>query len=451
MNRKKENLLQSSAPIPEKKDLDETVLKNKKVEEIFYAFKQDVFVIDEIETNLYTFINFLLYKTYKNEFYFKDFKVNNVFCFSDSFLSKSIELIQNNSLNCILPINKILLYNCLYEDSEFDVILDFIIDQYGRRVYQFKYKMKNIDNNNSDGGKTIEFRNFIFKTAYKKCPFKNRILKINYDDRDEDSDEINQILKDIKIIEKNKLQAKKIEKIYVPEFIKSEIKRFMVSIEKNISPLRFIFSGNPGTAKTEILKYIVSYLDGKCTVILVNSGEHRLNAIFNLANYLSPCLIYIDDIDFIARDRESYFNSKTLASFIQKLDEFLDLESVSILATTNDKRLIDIAAKRPGRFDQIIDVNEIDSKNYIDLIKDQLEDDEQLLEYFTDNIISDFKKKKVTGSFIVNLIKQLKIYIKTIDIIDKEYIEKFIKNSYLGFYDSQIEEEIKKFGFIEEN
>jgi hypothetical protein len=55
----------------------------------------------------------------------------------------------------------------------------------------------------------------------------------------------------------------------------------------------------------------------------------------------------------------------------------------------------------------------------------------------------------VTGSFIVNIIKQLRVYIKTVDIIDEKYIKKFIENSYKGFYKTQLIKNDKSFGFSE--
>jgi AAA+ superfamily predicted ATPase len=402
-----------------------------------------------IDSITYIFVNFLLFKIYKQEYKYENFNITNLFTFSDSFLHQDVEVVYHKNLEEKLPSNKIITYQGIFENKKINIILDFYIDNYGRRVYSYKFHIYCDKNNIKDIEIiTTQFMKFIINESYKKCPWKNKIIKIDIGEED-DSDDVKNILKYIKSVEKTELNSLKFEKIYIPEFTKSEINRFCSSIEKNISPLRFIFAGEPGTAKTEILKYVADYLYEKCTIILVNSGEHRLNSIFNLANYLSPSLICIDDIDFIARDRETYSNSETLATFLQKLDGFLDLNSVSILATTNDKNLIDIAAKRPGRFDQIIDIGEIDSENYMNLIKDKLENDTQLLEYFTDDVISDFKKKKVTGSFIVNIIKQLRVYIKTVDIIDEKYIKKFIENSYKGFYKTQLVKNEKTFGFSE--
>ncbi len=406
---------------------------------------RNFFIVEKIDLMLHSFVNSFLHRIYKLELANVDFIVNNLFTFTEN-ISADIEYTNEVNLESILPSNKIILYQAEYKKIDVDIILEWFLDQYNRRIYNIKYKF---DLNNNDS-LNKDFRDFLFKESYKNSIFKNKLLKIEIDYNSDDDEAVDSLLKNLKIIKVEELHAKKIDKIYIPNFIKEEINRFCLSIEKNISSLRFIFSGLPGTAKTEILKYISKYLAGKCTIMFVSSGEHRLTSILNLADYLSPCLVCIDDIDFIVRDRDSYSNSKTLSAFLQKLDGFLDLNNVSILATTNDKNLIDIAAKRPGRFDQIIDIGEIESKDYNDLIKDCLEDDALLIDYFTEEVINDFKKNKVTGSFIVNLVKQLKIYTKTAENIDSIFIKKFIENSYKGFYKTQLQLEKSKFGFTED-
>jgi len=85
--------------------------------------------------------------------------------------------------------------------------------------------------------------------------------------------------------------------------------------------------------------------------------------------------LVIDDIDFLVANREDTFDKKSLGTFLQYLDGFIQ-QNLFILASTNDKKLVDTAASRPGRFDLIIDMSEINSDNYFSLIYRETTDPE---------------------------------------------------------------------------
>jgi SpoVK/Ycf46/Vps4 family AAA+-type ATPase len=141
------------------------------------------------------------------------------------------------------------------------------------------------------------------------------------------------------------------------------------------------------------------------------------------------------------------FDRESLGDFLQQLDGF-DKNNVFLLCTTNDKELIDNAASRPGRFDLVLDFGKINKANYIDIIKTNCKD-ENIIKLFTDELLDKLKKKKVTGAFIVNLIKQLDIQHKLDPEFDlNEYIKDFMKISYNGFYEKYKEEDsLVEFGF----
>ncbi len=82
-----------------------------------------------------------------------------------------------------------------------------------------------------------------------------------------------------------------------------------------------------------------------------------------------------------------------------------------MLATTNDKRLVDTAAKRPGRFDLILDIGRISSTYYLDLIRSKT-DSAEVIRLFTPEILECLEARKVTGAFIVNLVKHAEIRCK---------------------------------------
>lgn len=227
--------------------------------------------------------------------------------------------------------------------------------------------------------------------------------------------------------------------IFLPPNIESQIMRFIAEIN-NYSPekreikrqFRFLLNGLPGTGKSQIISAIINAVYGKITTVILNGADYRMTDIIDFCKIFDPCLLVIDDIDFIARKREENFNSNSLINFLHSLDGLFP-ESLFLIGATNDKFLVDEAASRPGRFDMILDITKIGENNYLSLIKRET-DDESLIELFNEEILSFMKDKNVTGAFIVNLIKQL-ISIKRIEgKVVYEDLMNLLKFTYEGFY-----------------
>ena len=174
--------------------------------------------------------------------------------------------------------------------------------------------------------------------------------------------------------------------------------------------LRYLLSGKPGTAKTKIIRAIANAVKGRATVIFTNGSDDRIDATFALAECFSPAVVCIDDVDMLVGAREEDGGRQALGRFLQYLDGFLRSD-VFLLATTNDKRMVDTAASRPGRFDMIIDVNRIDPKYYVNLVKTKTSST-QVIELFNEDVLSALEARKVSGAFITNLAKQLEIHTK---------------------------------------
>jgi len=113
--------------------------------------------------------------------------------------------------------------------------------------------------------------------------------------------------------------------------------------------------------------------------------------------------------------------------------------------TTNDKNLVDLAASRPGRFDEIIDFGQFEKRFYQDLICKKT-NDEKIISLFDEEIFDFLEKKKVTGAYIVNLIKQLQIMSEINPEFSKEDLSSYIKRNHKGFYNNQSEKK-NNFGF----
>lgn len=248
-------------------------------------------------------------------------------------------------------------------------------------------------------------------------------------------------------VEKLETPEKRAKDIYVNENIKSDIERFIYTFrnfERYDFPLRYLLSGKPGLGKTEIVRTVIEECVNYGNVIIPGNmcGEEFL--MFEFAKLFKPALICIDDIDLIFGMREEGFSRERLGNFLKALDGILE-NKVFVIATTNDKRLVDIAASRPGRFDEIIDFGDFERRFYSDLIS-QRTDDEGIKGLFDEEIFDFMESKKVTGAYIVNLVKQLKIIREMNPGFSKSSLMEYLQRNYKGFYQLQVKEE-KGIGF----
>ena len=288
----------------------------------------------------------------------------------------------------------------------------------------------------TESSKTNHLSDYLIKQSIKNSYYRNNLLSIRLDNN-------NDI--DISILKIDEFRNESLDEIYVPEAIKSELERFEMcanNFEEIGYGLRYLLCGAPGTGKTKSVRSLINLLYGKVT-ILIASGDTDFKFVFDFARLLTPALICMDDLDLITGSRENGFLTNTLGSFLQELDGF-EKNNVFLLATTNDKCLIDKAASRPGRFDMILDFGKIHIADYIKLIN-SVTKNEFIINLFDEELLGNLKRKNVTGAFIVNLIKQLEIKYKLDAQSDlKIYLNNLIELSYRGFY-KRTEE--KEFGF----
>jgi len=93
----------------------------------------------------------------------------------------------------------------------------------------------------------------------------------------------------------------------------------------------------------------------------VGVGASRVRDLFKQAKSMSPSIIFIDEIDAVAKKRDQKFGSNderdnTLNQLLVEMDGFATDEAVIILAATNLADSLDPAIKRPGRFDRTIEI-----------------------------------------------------------------------------------------------
>ena len=135
-------------------------------------------------------------------------------------------------------------------------------------------------------------------------------------------------------------------------------------------PRGILLDGPPGTGKTLLAKAIASEADAnfisvaasEFVELFVGMGAAKIRNLFKNARENKPCIIFIDEIDAVGRQRGAGINmanderEQTLNQLLAEMDGFADNEGVLIIAATNRKDVLDSALLRPGRFDRLITV-----------------------------------------------------------------------------------------------
>jgi cell division protease FtsH len=267
----------------------------------------------------------------------------------------------------------------------------------------------------------------LIREALQHSPFKNKFLMIG------PSEEHAGASLDVKIAE---IERSSLADVFLTDALRESLHMFIECLGRFVEigqPLRYLLSGRPGTAKTKIIRAIANEAQGKATFIFTNGSDHRVDAVFELAECFSPVVVCIDDVDLLVGSRERTAHRQALAQFLQRLDGFTS-SGVFVLATTNDKMLVDMAASRPGRFDLVLDVGPIDSKCYGDLIESKT-DSAKVLALFNEHVVAVLESRKVTGAFLATLVKHLEIVDKLgYRDIDHDYVMNIIQRMNGGFY-----------------
>ena len=130
-------------------------------------------------------------------------------------------------------------------------------------------------------------------------------------------------------------------------------------------PRGALLVGPPGTGKTLLAKAVageagvpfLSISGSDFVQMYVGVGASRVRDLFKQAKGMAPAIIFIDEIDAVAKKRDQRFSSNderdnTLNQLLVEMDGFSTDESVIVLAATNLSDTLDPALKRPGRFDR---------------------------------------------------------------------------------------------------
>jgi ATP-dependent 26S proteasome regulatory subunit len=126
-------------------------------------------------------------------------------------------------------------------------------------------------------------------------------------------------------------------------------------------PLRraYFSAGPPGTGKTHTIHYLASQLPDHTTLLITAEQVGLLDHYFQLARFLQPSIVVIEDVDLIARSRESMGGAceeSLLNKLLNEMDGLReDAEVIFVLTTNRPQQLEAAIASRPGRIDQAIE------------------------------------------------------------------------------------------------
>ena len=148
-------------------------------------------------------------------------------------------------------------------------------------------------------------------------------------------------------------------------------------------PKGVLLEGAPGTGKTLLAKAVAgeagvpffSISGSDFVEMFVGVGASRVRDMFDEAKKNSPCIVFIDEIDAVARRRGTGLGGshdereQTLNQLLVEMDGFGVNEGIIVMATTNRVDVLDPAILRPGRFDRKISVGRPDIKGREDILK----------------------------------------------------------------------------------
>ena len=241
------------------------------------------------------------------------------------------------------------------------------------------------------------------------------------------------------------LEYQKQEIFEFVDFLKNREKYIAVGARM---PRGALFHGPPGTGKTLLAKAVA----GECDVsflsvggpdfseMFVGVGSARVRDLFKKAREKAPCIVFIDEIDALAKARHNHpaighqEKENTLNSFLIELDGFNKNDKVLIFGATNRLDMLDKALLRPGRFDRKIQFELPERKEREKIFKHYLKD--MQLDDDIDILAGILSKQSFgfSGADIANICNEASILSVRRDnpCITQEILEDAVDNVLLG-------------------
>jgi len=148
-------------------------------------------------------------------------------------------------------------------------------------------------------------------------------------------------------------------------------------------PKGILLVGPPGTGKTLLAKAIANEADvpffsvagSEFVEMFIGIGAARVRDLFTKASENAPCIVFIDEIDAVGRERGAGVGGgndereQTLNQLLTEMDGFKENKGVIVVGATNRADILDAALLRPGRFDRQVTVNLPDRLGRVGILK----------------------------------------------------------------------------------
>ncbi|HCF29521.1 MAG TPA: AAA family ATPase [Cyanobacteria bacterium UBA11049] len=164
------------------------------------------------------------------------------------------------------------------------------------------------------------------------------------------------------------------------ELVEIPLKRPDLLAKLGLEPIRgVLLVGPPGTGKTLTARSLAETLGVNYIAIAgpeaigkyYGEAESRLREIFEKATRCAPCIIFIDEIDSLAPDRnkvEGEVEKRVVAQLLSLMDGFAKTDGAIVLAATNRPDHLDPALRRPGRFDREVQFRVPDRNGRLEIL-----------------------------------------------------------------------------------
>ena len=210
-------------------------------------------------------------------------------------------------------------------------------------------------------------------------------------------------------------------------------------------PKGVLLYGKPGTGKTLIAKAIAGEADvpfismsgSEFIEMFAGLGASRVRKLFDKARKLSPCIVFIDEIDAIGSRRTSNSgaeseNNQTLNQLLVEMDGFSSEETIIVLAATNRPEMLDKALLRPGRFDRQVTIPAPDLNGREAILKIHSKDKKLAEDVSLHNIAED--TAGFTGAELANILNEAAIIAtkKEHDAITNSDLDEAVKKVTVG-------------------
>ncbi len=148
-------------------------------------------------------------------------------------------------------------------------------------------------------------------------------------------------------------------------------------------PKGVLLMGAPGTGKTWVARAVAgeagvpfySISGSDFVEMFVGVGASRVRDLFDQAKKTAPCIVFIDEIDAVGRQRGAGYGGghdereQTLNQLLVEMDGFGANEGIIVMAATNRPDILDPALLRPGRFDRQITIDKPDIRERVDVLR----------------------------------------------------------------------------------